>query len=62
MTRIVEIDVKGLKTAVNAILDHLIDDLGIEKLKIEQDYYWNCPAAELYDVTKTPIGYREPSR
>ena len=54
----VEIDVKFLKTAVIAILDHLVEDLGIEKLKIDEneDNYWNCPASEMYDVSKDPRG------
>jgi len=31
-----EIDVAGLKTAVNAVLDHLIEDLGLDKIKIDK--------------------------
>ena|SRR5205807_2097868 len=53
-----EIDVKALKGAVNAILDHLIDDLGLDKIKIEEgsDHYWHCPASEIHDMSKKPIG------
>jgi len=53
-----EIDMQSLKAAVNAVLDHLMQDLGIHKLPIDEshDLYWNCPASELYDVTKQPIG------
>ncbi|SRR6266404_3035668 len=53
-----EIDVKALKNAVNAVLDHLIDDLGLENVKIEEssDLYWHCPASEIYDISKKPIG------
>jgi hypothetical protein len=53
-----EIDVKTLKGAVNAVLDHLIDDLGLEKVKIEEgtDHYWHCPASEIHDMSKKPIG------
>jgi hypothetical protein len=53
-----EIDVAALKTAVNAILDHLIEDLGLEMVKIEDniDYYWHCPEAEIHNMSKKPIG------
>ena len=53
-----EIDVKALKEAVNAILDHLITDLGLDKIKIEDgsDHYWNCPASEINDMSKPPVG------
>jgi hypothetical protein len=56
--RYAEIDVKALKEAVNAILDHLITDLGLDKIKIEDgsDHYWNCPASEINDMSKTPVG------
>jgi hypothetical protein len=54
----VEIDVKSLRTAVNAILDHLVEDLGIEKIPIDnnEDFYWNCPVSEIHDMSKAPIG------
>jgi hypothetical protein len=53
-----EIDVRALKDAVNAVLDHLIDDLGYDKIKIENscDHYWHCPASEIHDTSKTPVG------
>jgi hypothetical protein len=51
-----EIDVRALKNAVNAVLDHLIVDFGIEKVAIEgqEDFYWSCPPAEKYDTSKKP--------
>jgi hypothetical protein len=53
-----EIDVRVLKTAVNAVLDHLIEDLAIDKVKIDKDvdHYWHCPASEIHDMSKQPIG------
>lgn len=53
-----EIDVKALKLAVNAVLDHVVEDLGIERIKIEEgtDYYWHCPASEIHDMSKKPLG------
>jgi hypothetical protein len=53
-----EIDIKALKDAVNAVLDHLIYDLGYDKIKVEDsDYhYWHCPASEIHDMSKNPVG------
>jgi hypothetical protein len=51
-----EIDVNVLKNALNAILDHVIDDLGLDKVSIAEDYYWHCPASEIYDMSKKPSG------
>jgi hypothetical protein len=53
-----EIDLKSLKEAVNAILDHLIDDLKIRAVAIDdsRNCYWHCPTSELYDLSKKPTG------
>lgn len=51
-----EIDLNTLKKAVNAVLDHLIDDLGLEKVVIDEgeDFYWTFPVPELYDSSQKP--------
>jgi hypothetical protein len=53
-----EVDLKSLKKAVNAILDHLIDDLKMQSVAIDDtsSSYWHCPASELYDLSKKPVG------
>ena len=53
-----EIDLKVLKNAVNAVLDHLIEDLGLERIKVaaSSDHYWHCPASEVHDMSKQPAG------
>jgi hypothetical protein len=53
-----EIDLKTLKEAVNAILDHLMDDLKIRSVAIDDNSncYWHCPTSELYDLSKKPMG------
>jgi hypothetical protein len=50
--------VRVLTDALNAVIDHLIADLGIDILRIEEgsDLYWHCPFSELYDVSTRPIG------
>lgn len=52
-----EIDLKVLKSAVDAILDHLIEDLSIEKVGVDEneDFYWDCLREELYDMSKKPV-------
>jgi len=51
-----EIDLKMLKSAVNAVLDHLVEDLGIETVAIEGEKhsYWDCPYPEMHDVSTQP--------
>ena len=51
-----EIDVRQLKAAVDAVLDHLVEDLHLEKISIDknQDFYWDCPYTQLCDVSKKP--------
>jgi hypothetical protein len=51
-----EINLKVLQSAVNAVLDHLLEDLGIENVTIEdeKDSYWDCPYSELHDVSMQP--------
>jgi hypothetical protein len=53
-----EIDVKALQDAINAVLNHVIKDLGLTKIRIESpgDHYWHCPASELNDMSKVPMG------
>jgi hypothetical protein len=53
-----EIDVRALQAAINAVLDHLIEDLGHEKIRIEEssDYYWHCPDSQIHDMSKSPVG------
>lgn len=49
-----EIDLRALKQVTNAILDHIINDLGIEKFAIkgDQDFYWEVPSDQLHTVKK----------
>jgi hypothetical protein len=48
-----EINLKVLKAAVNAVLDHLMEDLRIEDVTIDdgQDFYWDCPYPEMHAVS-----------
>lgn len=51
-----DIDLKVLKNAVNAVLDHLIEDKVLERVSIAEteDFYWDYMVPEMYDTTKKP--------
>ena len=50
------IDLERLRVAMNAIFDHLIDDLKLKTVQIDQkeDFYWHCASSELYEVSRKP--------
>jgi hypothetical protein len=49
-----EIDVKHLRNAINAILDYIVEDLGLDKVPVEEDGYWDIGQSALYDLSKDP--------
>jgi hypothetical protein len=51
-----EIDVKLLNAAIDNILDHLIEELGLQRVSIDpsEDYYWECPIPEAFDMNNPP--------
>jgi hypothetical protein len=51
-----EINLRMLKQVVGSVLDHLIEDLNLETVVIEdnKDFYWDCPAPEIYDSSDKP--------
>jgi hypothetical protein len=52
-----EIDLHKLRTALNAIIDHPVEDLGITTVKIEEkeDFYWYYDSRDTYNMSKTPV-------
>lgn len=48
-----EIDLRDVKTAVNAALDHLIRTRGVTKVTIDKNFYWEVQAPELYDMANS---------
>ena len=46
------LNVEVLKTAVNAILDHILDDLSIREINIDDatDFYWDVLSDALFKV------------
>lgn len=51
-----EIDLRVLRQAFDAVLDHLVEDLGLEKVAIKdgQDNYWDLEGQELFDSSSKP--------
>ena len=51
-----QIDLRVIKSSINAVLDHLIEDLQQPTIEIDpkEDLYWHIPAAELSEVSKPP--------
>jgi hypothetical protein len=50
------IDMKQLKDSINAVLDHVIEDLQQQMIEIEptSDFYWHVPVTELYETSRKP--------
>lgn len=54
MTRKNQVDLRTLKQAVDRILDHMIDDLGVTKVVLEHDLYWTINSSEALDLSRDP--------
>lgn len=50
-----ELDIRELKEAVDAIFDHILNDVKVDKLTIQDDrgFYWEVPADKLHAVKGT---------
>jgi hypothetical protein len=49
-----EIKLDELRQITSRIFDHMQNDLKIDKVCIDQDYYWEISKEELYYPTKDP--------
>lgn len=47
-----EIKIADIKEVVNRLLDHIAKTRGVETVEIDNPFYWNIPATEIYDVTR----------
>lgn len=52
------INLHEVRTALNAVLDHLMNDLKLSTVEIdpEKSLYWHVPVSEVYDMSKAPQG------
>ena len=51
-----DIDLRTLRAAVNSIFDHLMEDLGVERVTIDpaEDFYWECSVPAVHDSSTAP--------
>ena len=47
-----ELDIRELRKTVDAIFDHILNDVKVEKLTIkdDRDFYWEVPSDKLFAV------------
>jgi hypothetical protein len=52
----VKLDIRELKRAVDAIFDHILNDVKVEALTIkdDRDFYWAIPSDKLFAVKDAP--------
>lgn len=49
-----EIRIEQLREIANKLLNHIENDLGIEKVVLDKNFYWDMDSKQLYDVETTP--------
>ena len=52
------INLQEVRTGLNTVLDHLMNDLKLHTVEIDpgNDLYWHVPSNELNDMSKPPKG------
>ncbi|WP_155392955.1 hypothetical protein [Xanthomonas albilineans] len=52
----VQFNLRDLKKVSDAILDHIVNDLKIEKITIadDKDFYWEIPSDQVYAIKEPP--------
>lgn len=48
-----QIEIERVKCAINRILEHIIENKG-EKIKLDDDFYWNISREEIYNPYQKP--------
>lgn len=53
-----ELEIRDLKKVTDAIFDHIINDLKIEKFTIQddKDFYWDVPSDKIFAVKESQPG------
>ncbi len=49
------INLRELRLITNRLLDHVIDDRGVEEVDLVEDYYWTIAPEQRYKVDKDPL-------
>jgi len=50
----VEIDLQELRLIIQRIFEYMESDLGLKKLTLDKDFYWDVPSEDRYDLTRSP--------
>jgi len=48
------ISINELRVIIDAILSHITDDLGIDSIKLDKDFYWEIPDVRLHILDQKP--------
>lgn len=49
-----ELDLRDLRSSINAIFDHIENDLNIRKIELEENFYWEIDAVPMFDMGSKP--------
>ncbi|MCU7806283.1 MAG: hypothetical protein KZQ73_00190 [Candidatus Thiodiazotropha sp. (ex Semelilucina semeliformis)] len=50
-----EVELQKLRQITEMIFDHIEKDLKIDRVSLDQDYYWNIPSKVLHNMEATQI-------
>lgn len=49
-----EIRIDQLQEIANKLFDHIKNDLGINKIVLDKNFYWDMDSGQLYDIEMPP--------
>ena len=49
-----EMSISDLRAAIDRILAHVEDDLGVKSIKLEHDYYWKISDEQVFSMEREP--------
>jgi hypothetical protein len=50
----IEIQIDQLQEIANKLFDHIKNDLGINKIVLDKNFYWDMDSGQLYDIETAP--------
>lgn len=48
------INLVELKYIINRLFDHIIETRNMKNCELDEDYYWNIPTSEVYQIYNNP--------
>ncbi len=49
-----EVDLGDLRTALDILIDHVVEVQGSTTVRLPHDYFWSVPSDELFNVLESP--------